>query len=68
MTNIIITGCSAGIGLETARYLKDKFVTVYPTARYSEDLEMLKTLGFEHAMQLDATKHSQIAKVIDAVI
>jgi len=68
MTNIIITGCSTGIGLETARYLKDKFITVYPTARYAKDVEMLKTLGFEHAMQLDVTKHSQITEVIDAVM
>jgi len=68
MTNIIITGCSTGIGLETALYLKDKFITVYPTARYSKDVEMLKTLGFEHAMQLDVTKHSQITEVIDTVM
>ena len=68
MTNIIITGCSTGIGLETALYLKDKFVKVYPTARYSKDVEMLKSLGFEHAMQLDVTKHSQITEVIDAVV
>ncbi len=68
MTNIIITGCSTGIGLETALYLKDKFITVYPTARYSKDVEMLKNLGFEHAMQLDVTKHSQITEVIDAVM
>lgn len=68
MTNIIITGCSTGIGLETALYLKDKFITVYPTARYAKDVEMLKNLGFKHAMQLDVTKHSQITEVIDAVV
>ena len=56
MTNIVITGCSTGIGLETAQYLKDKFVKVYPTARDPKDVEMLKTLGFEDAMQLDVTK------------
>jgi len=68
MTNIVITGCSTGIGLETAKYLKDKFVKVYPTARYKKDVEMLKSLGFEHAMQLDVTKHTQITEVIDAVM
>ena len=68
MTNIVITGCSTGIGLETAKYLKDKFVKVYPTARYKKDVEMLKALGFENAMQLDVTKHSQITEVIDAVM
>ena len=68
MTNIVITGCSTGIGLETAKYLKDKFVTVYPTARKEEDVIMLKNIGFEHAMQLDVTNPVQITKVIDAVM
>ena len=68
MTNIVITGCSTGIGLETAKYLKDKLVKVYPTARYKKDVEMLKSLGFENAMKLDVTKHSQITEVIDAVM
>jgi short-subunit dehydrogenase len=68
MTNIIITGCSTGIGLETAKYLKDKFVNVYPTARDIKDVEMLKDLGFKHAMQLDVTNPTQITEVIDAVM
>lgn len=68
MTNIVITGCSTGIGLQTANYLKDKFVSVYPTARDSKDVEMLKGLGFENAMQLDVTKPEQIANVIKRVL
>lgn len=68
MTNIIITGCSTGIGLETAKYLQEKFITVYPTARESEDVEKLKALGFEHAMQLDVTKPEMISEVIKRVL
>lgn len=68
MTNIIITGCSSGIGLETAKYLQDKFITVYPTARKAKDVEMLKALGFEHAMQLDVTKPYMIKTVIDTIL
>lgn len=68
MTNIVITGCSTGIGLETAKYLKERFITVYPTARHMEDVEMLKTLGFEHAMQLDVTKPMQIKDVIESIL
>ncbi len=68
MTNIIITGCSTGIGLETAIYLKDKFVTVYPTARDPKDVEMLKELGFENAMQLDVRKPDEISTVISKVL
>lgn len=68
MSNIIITGCSTGIGLETARYLKDHLVTVYPTARDPEDVEMLKSIGFENAMLLDVTKADDISRVISQVL
>ena len=68
MTNIVITGCSTGIGLATAKYLQDKFITVYPTARYKKDVDMLKSLGFENALQLDVSKHKQITQVIDTVL
>ena len=68
MTNIIITGCSTGIGLETAKYLKSKFVKVYPTARDPEDVKMLQELGFEHAMKLDVRKPDEIAAVITKVL
>jgi len=67
MTNIVITGCSTGIGLTTAKYLKDRFITVYPTARDPEDVVMLRSLGFEDAMQLDVRDPEQIAAVIAAV-
>jgi len=68
MSNIIITGCSTGIGLETALYLKEKFITVYPTARDIKDVEKLKTLGFEYAMQLDVREARQIKTVIESVL
>jgi len=64
---VVITGCSSGIGLETAKYLSERFITVYPTARRSEDVEMLKALGFD-ALKLDVTKPQQIKSVIDSVI
>ncbi len=68
MSNIIITGCSSGIGLETALYLRDRLVRVYPTARDPKDVEMLRSLGFEHAMQLDVTKPEEIQAVIAEVL
>lgn len=68
MTNIVITGCSTGIGLATANYLKDKFVKVYPTARDPKDVKMLKELGFEHAMQLDVRNPDEIKAVISKVL
>ncbi len=68
MANIVITGCSTGIGLESARYLKERGVTVYPTARDAEDVRKLKALGFENAMQLDVTRPGEITAVIETVL
>jgi len=68
MTNIVITGCSSGIGLETAHYLKSKGIKVYPTARQSEDVSILKEQGFEDAMLLDVTNYEQITAVINTVL
>jgi len=68
MTNIVITGCSTGIGLEVASYLKERFVRVYPTARSQKDVDMLIALGFCDAMLLDVTKPDTIQSVIDRVL
>ncbi len=68
MTNIVITGCSTGIGLETAKYLKEQGVKVYPTAREQKDVEMLLSLGFENAMKLDVREAKQIGHVIKRVL
>ena len=68
MTNIVITGCSTGIGLETALYLKERMIKVYPTARKKEDVQKLKELGFKNAMYLDVTDYESIANVIEKVL
>jgi short-subunit dehydrogenase len=68
MTNIVITGCSTGIGLATAKYLRDRGIKVYPTARDPKDLQMLKDIGFDSAMLLDVTKADDIRAVIDEVM
>ena len=68
MTNIVITGCSTGIGLETALYLKKKFIKVYPTAREQKDVNMLIELGFEHASKLDVKDPDEIYEVIKKVL
>ncbi len=68
MTNIVITGCSSGIGLATAHYLKTKGIKVYPTARKNEDVAMLQALGFDEAMVLDVTQSHDITRVIEAVL
>jgi len=68
MTNIVITGCSSGIGLATAHYLQEQGIKVYPTARKSEDVAKLKAAGFEDAMLLDITNYEHIGTVIEQVL
>jgi short-subunit dehydrogenase len=68
MSNIVITGCSSGIGLETAIYLKERGVRVYPTARREEDVKKLQEMGFENAMKLDVTSSEEIEAVISRVL
>ncbi len=68
MTNIVITGCSTGIGLETAKYLSERMIKVYPTARKVEDVELLKSMGFENAMHLDVREPDSIKNVISKVL
>ncbi|HHO42289.1 MAG TPA: SDR family NAD(P)-dependent oxidoreductase [Epsilonproteobacteria bacterium] len=65
---VVITGCSSGIGLESAKYLKSKGLIVYPTARNEADVMMLKSLGFDRAMKLDVTDTNDISRVIQDVL
>jgi short-subunit dehydrogenase len=65
---VVITGCSSGIGRVTARYLRERFVTVYPTARTDAEVESLREEGFEGAMRLDVRRPEEIAAVIREVL
>lgn len=66
---IVITGCSSGIGLATALYLKEEQgITVCPTARKDKDVKKLKELGFLDAQLLDVTDPSQISNAIKYVL
>ncbi|MCY3803797.1 MAG: SDR family NAD(P)-dependent oxidoreductase [Gammaproteobacteria bacterium] len=50
--NIVITGCSSGIGRRAAEMLSERGYRVLATARKTEDLEQLEKDGFE-AQALD---------------
>ncbi len=67
MKTIFITGCSSGIGRETAYYLKSKGYRVFPTARKIEDVELLKNDGFE-AFLLDVRDSDNIKQVLEDVL
>jgi short-subunit dehydrogenase len=66
--NIVITGCSSGIGLETATFLKAQGIKVYATARKEHDVGVLNSFGFHDALLLDVTKPKQIERVIQSVV
>lgn len=44
---VLVTGCSSGIGLATALWLRDRGWTVAPTARSDRDLDALRGRGFD---------------------
>ena len=68
MVNIVITGCSSGIGLETAKYLKSQGYKVYPTVKNEAHIPTLQKIGFENAMKLDVNNSFEIAEVIASVL
>ncbi len=65
--SILITGCSSGIGLHAASYLKDKGFHVLPTARKAEDLHALTKLGFD-AIELNVNEQSSIEACVASVL
>lgn len=67
MQNILITGCSSGIGYQTALTLKNNGIKVYASARKDEDVEMLKELGFD-TFKLDVTMKEDITKALNTIL
>ena len=67
MQNILITGCSSGIGLQTALTLKENNYKVYASARKEEDVQMLKDLGFE-TFQIDVKNKKDISNAFETII
>ena len=60
---VLVTGCSSGIGQATARYLRDLNWEVLPTARKPEDLEALRTEGFD-PIELDLGNSASVGQAI----
>ena len=65
--SILITGCSTGIGLETALLLKEKGLLVFATARKKEDVQKLKQLGL-NSFLLDVTKKETITTTLNEIL
>ena len=60
---VLITGCSSGIGYVTAHYLREMGWHAIPTARKDADLETLKTEGFD-AVELDLLKPESVQRAL----
>jgi len=67
LVSVLITGCSSGIGKETALYLKSKGYKVFATARDKKDVLELEKLGFESYL-LDVTQTKTIKKALKKIL
>jgi short-subunit dehydrogenase len=67
MKNILITGCSTGIGKQTAIYLQNKGFRVFASSRNIDDIKELNNLGIE-CFYLDVTKKDTIKNTLDEVL
>lgn len=67
MQNILITGCSSGIGLETALTLKKNGIKVYASARKEEDVQKLKNLGFI-TFKIDVRNNDEIKYALENIL
>jgi len=64
---VLITGCSSGIGHETARHLAGKGWTVYATARRPETLADLADAGCK-TLACDVTDEASMRACVEAVV
>ncbi len=64
---VVVTGCSSGIGLATARLLRTRGWTVLPTARKPADLDMLKGEGFD-PVDIDVADGASTARAADEIL
>lgn len=66
--SILITGCSSGIGLASARALRDRDWRVFATARTPEDLERLNVDERVNAVHLDLADPTSTAACAETVL
>jgi len=66
--SVLITGCSSGIGLASARAMKDRGWRVFATARRPDDLARLEDEHGVESLYLDYTEPDSIAAAADHVL
>ena len=67
LQNILITGSSSGIGLETALYLQKNGIKVYASAREQKDVKMLEDLGLK-AFKIDVRNKDEISFALNWIL
>jgi NAD(P)-dependent dehydrogenase (short-subunit alcohol dehydrogenase family) len=65
--SVLITGCSSGIGLASAREMKARLWRVFATARKPDDIARLEAEGFE-SLYLDYAEPDSIEAASDQVL
>jgi short-subunit dehydrogenase len=65
--NVLITGCSSGIGYYCAHALKEAGYNVYATCRYQKDVKQLEEEGL-NAYKLDLRDSKSIVKALSWVL
>ena len=65
--NVLVTGCSSGIGAATAITLRNEGWNVVPTARKDEDLEALRKQGFT-PIRLDVADADSVRAVANETL
>lgn len=65
--SVLITGCSTGIGLDSALFLKQQGFDVYATARKAQDVEKLRELGLKSKI-LDYTDEQSMRNCMHWVL
>ena len=66
--SVLITGCSSGIGLASAREMKARGWRVFATARKPEDIARLKQQEGVESLYLDYAEPQSIASAADYVL
>ena len=65
--SVLITGCSSGIGLATARMLRERGYRVFATARKAGDVAKLQDDGYE-SLRLDLDDSDSIREAVDEIL
>lgn len=64
---VVISGCSSGIGLQTALHLADRKFRVYAGVRREEDIDVFESHEFITPIILDVTNTESIKAAVDFV-